>query len=164
MQRETKQDKCMNAFQYISTSPLCKSGSDCDISSICCGVTSLDHSICVPLNHSDLVVLGYGGRTSEVNPALSLPIPRPIPVPPLLASLTSVSPPKSPNYIYAPNARYKWYNLNVQTLFSYEWWKKIFHSQTDSRGDCRRETWRLHGFDVWRFLTLSVGIVRMPYR
>lgn len=95
----------MNAFQYISTSPLCKSDSDCDISSICCGVTSLDHSICVPLNHSDLVVLGYGGRTSEVNPALSLPIPRPIPVPPLLASLTSVSPPKSPNYIYAPNAR-----------------------------------------------------------
>lgn len=80
----------MNAFQYISTSPLCKSDSDCDISSICCGVTSLDHSICVPLNHSDLVVLGYGGRTSEVNPALSLPIPRPIPVPPLLASLTSM--------------------------------------------------------------------------
>lgn len=114
----------MNAFQYISTSPLCKSDSDCDISSICCGVTSLDHSICVPLNYSDLVVLGYGGRTSEVNPALSLPIPRPIPVPPLLASLTSVSPPKSPNYIYAPNARYKWYNLNVQTLFSYQWWKK----------------------------------------
>lgn len=116
----------MNAFQYISTSPLCKSDSDCDISSICCGVTSLDHSICVPLNHSDLVVLGYGGRTSEVNPALSLPIPRPIPVPPLLASLTSVSPPKSPNYIYAPNARYNWYNLNVQTLFNYQWWKKKF--------------------------------------
>lgn len=112
----------MNAFQYISTSPLCKSDSDCDISSICCGVTSLDHSICVPLNHSDLVVLGYGGRTSEVNPALSLPIPRP--VPPLLASLTSVSPPKSPNYIYAPNARYKWYNLNVQTLINGE--KKYF--------------------------------------
>lgn len=126
MQRETKQDKCMNAFQYISTSPLCKSDSDCDISSICCGVTSLDHSICVPLNHSDLVVLGYGRRTSEVNPALSLPIPRPIPVPPLLASLTSVFPPKSPNYIYAPNARYNWYNLNVQTLFNYQWWKKIF--------------------------------------
>lgn len=124
MQRETKQDKCLNAFQYISTSPLCKSDSDCDISSICCGVTSLDHSICVPLNHSDLVVLGYGGRTSEVNPALSLPIPRPIPVPPLLASLTSVSPPKSPNYIYAPNARYKWYNLNVQTLINGE--KKYF--------------------------------------
>lgn len=104
MQGEIKQDKCINAFQHISTSPLCKSDSDCDISSICCGVTALDHSICVPLNPSDLVVFRYGGRTSEVNPALPLPLPRPIPVPPLLASFTSVSP---PNYFYAPNARYK---------------------------------------------------------
>lgn len=104
MQRETKQDKCINAFQYISTSPLCKSDSDCDISSICCEVTSLDNSICVPLNPSDLVVFGYSRRTSEVNPALSLPIPRPIPLPPLLASFTSVSP---PNYTFVPNVQYK---------------------------------------------------------